>query len=158
MKKLYLLRHAKSSWKDSSLKDIDRPLNNRGKYQVKFMREFVLKNSIKPDLILCSTSKRTKLTHSGIFDDKNAVFMDSLYHASSSEIMNIIKKVDKHIDTLIIIGHNPGLNEFASWLINFENNIQTGSLIQIDISIQDWKDLHKKSSKFVSYTNPPKRN
>ncbi|PLY10303.1 MAG: phosphohistidine phosphatase [Arcobacter sp.] len=157
MKKLYLLRHAKSSWEDSSLKDIDRPLNNRGKNQVKYMKEFVLKNNIKPDLILCSTSNRTKLTVNGIFDKKNCVFIDSLYHASSTEIMGIIKKVEKQIDSLMIIGHNPGLNEFAYGLINFENNIQTASLIEIDILIDDWKDFHKNDSKFVSYTNPPKK-
>lgn len=158
MKKLYLLRHAKSSWEDSSLKDINRPLNNRGKNQVKFMNKFVAENKVEPELILCSSSNRTRLTVDEIFSNKNIIFLDSLYHANSSEIMDIIKSTDKEINSLMIIGHNPGLNEFAYGLINFENNIQTASLIEIDILIDNWKNLHKSNSKFVSYTNPPKKN
>lgn len=158
MKKLYLLRHAKSSWKNPHLEDFDRPLNNRGKYQVKFINKFVSKNQIKPQLILCSNSNRTRLTANGIFNNKNIIFLDSLYHATRNKIMEIIKSTDKQIDSLMIIGHNPGLNEFAYDLVDFKNNFQTGSLIEIDISIDNWLDLHKNSSKFVSYTNPPKKN
>ncbi len=157
MKKLYLLRHAKSSWENPYLNDFDRPLNKRGENQVLFMKDFISKNNINPKLILCSTSNRTTLTAEAIFNKKSITYMDNLYHASSEEIMAIIKNVDKQIDSLMIIGHNPGLNELAYELINFENNIQTASLIEIDISLENWKNLHKKYSKFVSYTNPPKK-
>lgn len=157
MKKLYLLRHAKSSWEDSYLEDFHRPLNNRGKNQIKVMKDFISKNKIEPELILCSTASRTILTYNGIFSGNETIFMDNLYHATSQEIMDIIKNVDKDINSLLIIGHNPGLNEFASELVGYQSNIQTCSLLEIEISIKHWYEINTNNSKFVSYTNPPKK-
>ncbi|WP_428024011.1 SixA phosphatase family protein [Arcobacter sp.] len=157
MKKLYLLRHAKSSWENLDLEDFDRPLNNRGKNQLLYMKEFIIKNKIKPELILCSTSNRTKLTNKGIFNKENTIYMDNLYHASNKELQRIIKSIDNKINNIMIIGHNPGLNEFAYELINFQKNIQTASLLEIDILVNNWDEINSKNSRFVSYTNPPKK-
>ena len=159
MKKLYLLRHAKSSWDNPTLEDFDRPLNNRGKNQLQFMKKYILKNLISPELILCSSSKRTKLTHDGIFDENTAtIFMDDLYHASAKEILNIIKKTNNKIDSIMVISHNPGLNELVYNLINYNENIQTCSLVEIDVNTHMWCEINENNSKFVSYTNPPKKN
>ncbi|WP_428025709.1 SixA phosphatase family protein [Arcobacter sp.] len=158
MKKLYLLRHAKSSWENLDLEDFDRPLNNRGKNQLLYMKEFIIKNKIKPELILCSTSNRTKLTNKGIFNKENTIYMDNLYHASNKELQRIIKSIDNKINNIMIIGHNPGLNEFAYELINFQKNIQTASLLEIDILVNNWDEINSKNSRFISYTNPPKKN
>ena len=114
MKKLYLIRHAKSSWKNLSLDDFERPLNKRGKCDAPFMGELLRAKNILPDLILASSALRAKSTAEIIAKklkaSKKIVFDADIYEASSSTLESIISSIDDKYNTLFLVGHNPGLN------------------------------------------------
>ena len=124
MKKLIVVRHSKSSWKDSSLSDFDRPLNKRGKRDGKKMSEFLSQYIKSIDLLLSSSSNRTILT--------------SKYYKDSLQIKN----------TILLIGHNPGLTEFINFSTD-ENlfNLPTTGTVVIEYPIEKWIELEYVSGK-----------
>ena len=116
---LYLLRHAKSSW-ESYEDDYDRVLSERGRNDACTLGEYLRKNNINFENTLCSSSQRTRETISIIstvsphsIDKIN--YLDSLYHASSNKIKEIIQNHDSK--SLLIVGHNPGISELISDLL-----------------------------------------
>ncbi|GAA6212167.1 histidine phosphatase family protein [Hyphomicrobiales bacterium 4NK60-0047b] len=130
---LYILRHAKSSWKDESLEDFDRPLNKRGKLNAASMGEFLSGSVIQPDMVLCSTAKRCKQTLklllSSGFSPSQQKFLDRLYLARADEIMNEIQSSSNLISSLMIIGHNPGLEDLVQKLIKDKTSSDYLSLL-----------------------------
>jgi phosphohistidine phosphatase len=118
---LTLFRHAKSSWADPSLEDFDRPLARRGEEAAPLMGAFLAERGLLPDLVLCSTSRRTRDTLGFAFGPLNAKpetqFLDEIYHATVPALTAIIRAApaDKH--HLMLIGHNPGLQALALDLI-----------------------------------------
>ncbi len=136
MKKIFLVRHGKSSWKDILLKDIDRPLNKRGKKDVPFMAELLKKKGIQPDIIISSPAKRAERT-AKVFADKlgieEVVFDSTIYEGEVSDILSIIQKYIKDYDNIFIFGHNPVLTDTANELIEAPiENIPTSGVVEID--------------------------
>ena len=115
MKNLYILRHAKSSWDDFTLKDFDRPLSTRGIQDAELMGNFFKSKRKVLDLVLSSPSKRTEetLEHFFIKTSQNIIFNESIYHSSEQNIYSVIKDVEKNINSLMIVGHNPSMHEFS---------------------------------------------
>ena len=151
MKKLIVVRHSKSSWKDSSLSDFDRPLNKRGKRDGKKMSEFLSKYIKSIDLLLCSSSNRTILTSKYYKDSlqiKNSIFTESLYHASKKEIIENFYSIDFSVNSILLIGHNPGLTEFINFSTD-ENlfNLPTTGTVIIEYPIEKWIELEYVSGK-----------
>ncbi|NLD17370.1 MAG: histidine phosphatase family protein [Tissierellia bacterium] len=146
MKTLYLLRHAKSSWGDSELSDFDRPLNNRGLKEAREIAEHMAENEYIPELILCSTAKRTRKTLEEILKalkfEGEANYLESLYLASSNTIGEAIKSVN--VESLLVIGHNPGIENFLNEIINEDLIMKTSQLAVIDM----------ESRKLVDYIRP----
>jgi len=133
-KTLYLLRHAKSSWKDFSLSDFDRPLNKRGKHDAPFMAEKMREKGIQPDSIISSPAKRAKRT-AKIFSDilEVPLFLESkLYEADVNEVLWIIQKAFETQDTVMIVGHNPELTLLNDVLCDKEIfNIPTAGIVAL---------------------------
>ena len=151
MKKLIVVRHSKSSWKDSNLSDFDRPLNKRGKRDGKKMSDFLSKFIKSIDLLISSSSNRTKLTskyYQDLLQIKNSIFTDSLYHASRREIIENFCNVDSSINSILLIGHNPGLTEFINFSTD-ENlfNLPTTGTVIIEYPIEKWIELEYVSGK-----------
>jgi phosphohistidine phosphatase len=116
MRQLLLLRHAKSSWDDSSISDRDRPLNNRGRRSVARMRLAMHEHGLAPDLILVSTAKRTMQTLDALepWDDVPLIEpMDSLYLASATQLLDALRGVADTVRSVMLIGHNPGMHDLA---------------------------------------------
>ena len=116
---LYLLRHAKSSW-ESYEDDHDRVLSERGRNDASTLGEYLHKNNIIFENTLCSTSRRTRETVSIInevspYSTDEINYLDSLYHASSNKIKEIIQNYSNK--SLLIVGHNPGVSELISHLL-----------------------------------------
>lgn len=93
MKRLYLIRHAKSSWKDFSLEDFDKPLNRRGEHDSKLMGKLLKSKKIKPDLIIASPAKRTTITANRIAKEigyklENIDYVENIYEASLNDLIN----------------------------------------------------------------------
>lgn len=118
---VYLLRHAKSSWSNHRLDDHDRPLANRGQDAVNRLRRYVTEADIAPELVLCSSARRTVMTLEGIASalpaDANVEIETGLYGAPSHQLLDRLHDVSDDVASLLLIGHNPGLEALASFLI-----------------------------------------
>jgi phosphohistidine phosphatase len=114
MKRLYLLRHAKSSWKDATLADHDRPLNGRGRRAAKTIAGRLREEGIEPDLVLCSSARRARETLDRIELRSSTVRVEaSLYAASAHALLERLRRVPETVESVMLIGHNPGLRELA---------------------------------------------
>src|SRR5262245_41814146 len=112
MKRLYLLRHAKSSWKDVSLSDHDRPLAGRGRRASKAMARHLRDRGIEPDLVLCSTARRARETLDRIAPALGTTAIEiepGLYGASAHGLLERLHGVQDEIESVMLIGHNPGM-------------------------------------------------
>jgi len=161
MKQLVLIRHAKSSWSDPLLDDFDRPLNKRGLKDAPFMAKILRKKGLNPDLIVSSPSCRTKLTLEFFikeFDYKGELIFERLvYEAPYQNLLKIIKNIEKKYKTLFLVAHNPSLNNLANFLLgNFEENIPTCGIVQIDFDVENWSDISKNNATLICFKYPKK--
>ncbi|MEO0389801.1 MAG: histidine phosphatase family protein [Pseudomonadota bacterium] len=113
--KLILMRHAKSSWDDPFLADHDRPLNTRGQRSAAVMGEWLRRNGHVPDRAVSSTSVRTCETFERLEFGVPVRFTGALYHAVAEKMMDVLQ-AEAH-GTLLMLGHNPGMAEFAERLV-----------------------------------------
>jgi phosphohistidine phosphatase len=159
MKTLYLVRHAKSSWKEQNLTDYDRPLNKRGKRDAPFMGEVLSEKKILPDLIISSSAKRAKKTATEIakkigYSSKKISFNNEAYEASMSELIGLIKKIDEKYNSVMLFGHNPGLTVLNNHISNqYIDNIPTCGIVALEFD-KKWSELGKNSCNFLFFTHP----
>ena len=160
MKKLFVIRHAKSSWKDYSLDDFDRPLNKRGFLNAPFMGDYLKFRSIVPDIILSSPALRAKTTAKIIANkvqyDKKIVYEKNIYEAGTSTLHNILSTLDNRYNTVFIIGHNPGLNLLVDSYVGLNENIPTCGVVELEVQVDSWKDISSENIKLLSFNYPKK--
>ena len=159
MKNLIIVRHCKSSWKDPRLSDFDRPLNKRGNIDGELMSNYLREKEKKIDKLILSTSIRTRLT-SKYFIEKihfNSIsYLDELYHASYSEIIKIISKIENNFNNIMVIGHNPGLTELINHFTDMRiYNIPTTGIIKVEFKEAKWSKITENKGKIV-YKKFPK--
>lgn len=160
MKTLTLLRHAKSSWKDRSLQDRERPLNRRGQRDAPIMAERIKLAGIRPSLILSSPAVRAWATAKAIAHEIGypLEFLqqeDRLYHASTRYLLRVIAEQDIGFNHLMIVGHNPGLTDFANYLTpGITNNIPTCGFVSFEIAREDWNLDGDAEIKLMIYDYP----
>ena len=147
MKKLLIMRHAKSSWKNSDLADHERPLKKRGKNDAKKMGKLLKSKKNIPDLIICSTALRAQETADHLVESMNykneVVFTDALYMAEPKNILSVINDHASDQKSVLIIGHNPGSEAFLQILTGKVESLPTASIAYITAKIDKWKDLIK---------------
>lgn len=135
MKKLYLLRHAKSSWDDPDLRDYDRPLNARGRRQAKAMGRYFQESAFEIDGILCSGALRTRQTLDLLLESYayqgEIEYRDEIYASSATVLKDIISQVN--LGSLLLIGHNPEIETLAGDLIGRALTMPTCQLAVIDM-------------------------
>ena len=146
MKTLLVLRHAKSSWNDTALDDHERPLNTRGRRDGPRMGELVREHRLTPDMIISSDAVRARRTAEAVA--KAARFAGEilleplLYLASPPGILAVLRTVcEKNAGTVMIVGHNPGLEELVAQLTGEQQDLPTATLAQIGLPIDRWRDL-----------------
>jgi phosphohistidine phosphatase len=159
-KRLTLLRHAKSSWKDLSLSDFDRPLNQRGRRSAPEMGRRLLKAGKPPDLVISSPAKRAittarmAATEMG-FPEGRIIEEPALYHAGYRQILDVINSIESYAEHLLICGHNPGFTDLANTLSNARiDNLPTAGLFCVDFDIEDWRDLEAGAGTFRYFDKP----
>lgn len=163
MKTLTLLRHAKSSWKDAGLIDHDRPLNKRGKRDLPVMGERIQRAGIRPSLILSSSAVRAWKTAKGIATEISypIEFLQReqrLYHAGVRLIIEVLADQDDAFNSIMIVGHNPGLTDFANHLLpGLTHNIPTCGLVSVTVDSDDWNLKKKKNVELAVYDYPKKQ-
>ncbi|MDQ3220184.1 MAG: histidine phosphatase family protein [Acidobacteriota bacterium] len=145
MKKLFILRHAKSSWNDPGLADFDRPLNDRGLNAAPFIGEIIAKRRLLPDIILSSPAKRAMQTATLVKEaaGSNAVikYDDRIYEASPQALRQVISEIDESSQFVMIVGHNPGIESFVKFLSNSTERMPTAALAVLSLDIGAWKDV-----------------
>lgn len=157
MRKLSIFRHAKSDRGDPRMKDIDRPLNARGKTDAPLMGAFFVDNDVIPDLVLCSSSVRTRqtaeLAMAKLPEDRRPKLRieEVLYLASARTLLARIQKLAASVGHVMIIGHNPGLQMLAIELAGegdpkaiaaIEAKLPTAALVQITFDVADWSAVN----------------
>ena len=161
MKTLYLIRHAKSSWKFPELDDFDRPLNKRGKRDAPIMGERLQQRGIRPDAIISSPAKRAKKIAQAISQAvgfaRSAIRYDHAgYEASAEGWLTIIRAVDDQIVTLMLVGHNPEMTVLANRLTtHYIDNVVTSGVVAIEFPTERWAEVGKSNEgQFLWYDYP----
>jgi phosphohistidine phosphatase len=168
-KQLFLLRHAKSSWKDLSLPDHDRPLNKRGRKAAAAMRRLFRSEGVNPDLICVSSAVRTMQTLEVLepWDEQPEVKVENaLYLATAPQILERLRAVPDSTRAVFVIGHNPGLQELAVLLISREEHLPedalprrvtesfpTGALAEFSLDCS-WSRIGRGSGRLKRFVTP----
>jgi phosphohistidine phosphatase len=146
MKTLLILRHAKSSWSDAALDDHERPLNPRGRHDAPRMGRVVRERGLTPDLIIASDAVRARMTADAVA--KAARYAGEirleprLYAASAKDILAILRQVPETDGaTVMIVGHNPGLEQLVAELTGEQEALPTAALARIALPTDRWRDL-----------------
>jgi phosphohistidine phosphatase len=166
-KQLVLLRHAKSSWDDPFLDDFDRPLSKRGRRAGNHLSAWLRKHDIRPDLVLCSPAVRTRetlaLIAEAIGDKANIVHDKALYLAEADDLLAGIRKAEPDAASVMVIGHNPGLQDLAIALLpssakksraKLSEKFPTATVALFSIPIASWADLQPGEATLTKFVRP----
>lgn len=160
MKRLTLIRHAKSSWKYPELTDSERPLNKRGKRDAPMMGKRLATKKQFPDLIISSPANRAIKTAKAIAKEldyplKKITQKKKVYMATVEELMTVIQKISDQHQHVMLFGHNPTLNDLSFYLTNHRvANIPTCGVFCIDFEIRSWKEVAREKGKFIYFDFP----
>jgi phosphohistidine phosphatase len=167
MPRLLLLRHAKSSWDDVSADDFDRPLNPRGRAAAPVMGSHIAAHGLAPEKILCSSARRTRETLAALLphidEDVDIRLTRELYFAGEDRMIDQIRAHGGNAATLLVIGHNPGIQDTALALVGdgdpavvagITEKFPTAGLAVIDFPATKWTDLEPKTGRAVAFLRP----
>jgi phosphohistidine phosphatase len=158
MKRLYLLRHAKSSWDDPGLADRDRPLASRGEEAAARMASYLATHEIRPDLVLCSSAVRARQTLERIEPALEGIRVqveDDLYEAAAGDLLERLRGLPEDVGSVMLIAHNPGLQDLAldlaaegDTLDRLREKFPTGALATLELT-GGWRDLGHGSARLA---------
>jgi len=159
MKKLYLIRHAKSDWSVASQNDFERGLNARGRKAIVTMSKVLNERGIIPDLILTSSATRASLTAKGLANNlpQNVKIkcLDALYMAEPLEVIEVIKEIKDKYNTLFIVGHNPETTELTDLMMDDTiDNVPTLGIVAFNVPIKHWKKFSPEKAILDFYIYP----
>lgn len=169
-RRLYVLRHAKSSWDDPGQPDRERPLSPRGRRAVKLLAAHFDDVGIRPELILCSPARRTRETLEAVPAGGETVMDDSLYEASWRDVVELLRRVPDEVGSVMVIGHNPamqmlvlalveagaegrGAGEAGHHLSDLHRKLPTGALATVTFD-GPWSELRPASGQLAGYVRP----
>lgn len=158
MKTLYLLRHAKSSWKDETLADIERPLNGRGRKAAKTVGAFLKKEEIVLDLVLSSSAVRARETTDLVIKaasfSTELRFDERIYEAEAQRLLGVVNQIEPGKKSVLLVGHNPGLEELLKLLTGVEETMPTGALSKVVLSASAWDGIKGKGGSLEWIVKP----
>jgi phosphohistidine phosphatase len=159
MKTILILRHAKSSWKNTELSDHDRPLNKRGKREAPQMGQLMKDKGLLPDIILSSTARRARDTAQMVAEmcayAGEIRLIPDLYRADVEDILGFLQNQDDSFSVVMVVGHNPDLEMLLSTLTGEDEALPPAALAQVEMPIQSWKELDpEKNGKLVNLWKP----
>jgi phosphohistidine phosphatase len=166
VKVLYLLRHAKSSWDDPGLSDHERPLAPRGRRAAARIAEHLKREGIRPALVLCSSSRRTRQTLEPVaaaVPDVPVKVEADLYGAGEGTLLRCVKRLPDAADSVLVLGHNPGLHDLAltlaeggdgEALARLRAKMPTAALATLAAPVTRWRDLRPGGAELVAFVVP----
>jgi len=157
-KQLLLVRHGKSDWGNTDLKDFDRPLNRRGKENAPEMAERLINRGFTFDLMLSSPAKRAKSTakfFAKAYQVDDIQYEESIYEANTHTLLKVINDLNDAAETVIMFGHNPGFTDLANELCDAGiYNIPTAGMVLISFPFDSWKMVSKGTGDLVFFDYP----
>jgi phosphohistidine phosphatase len=153
MKLLYLVRHAKSDWGDESLKDIDRPLSDRGYKAAYEMSDWLIKKHTAPQLIISSDATRalsTAMIFARTMDHptNEITILPQVYESTAKTLLDVIRQIDDKKESAAIFCHNPGITNLANELSEmFFDNLPTCAVVAYEFDVKHWKDVASKTAR-----------
>lgn len=162
MKILTLVRHAKSSWSNPDLSDRKRPLNKRGKRDAPVMGRRIGEHGIRPSLIISSPATRAWSTAKMIAKQLSypREFLqreEDLYLASLDDFLDVLVAQDKEFNSIMIVGHNPGITDFVNYLSpGLTGNLPTAGVVSVQIDQDDWDLYGRPNTKLLVHDYPKK--
>ncbi|MBV8837686.1 MAG: histidine phosphatase family protein [Alphaproteobacteria bacterium] len=167
MRRLMLLRHAKSDWSTPGQRDQDRPLNERGREAAPKMGAYMVRHALIADLIVASPAVRVVETLDLVlaaFDRRPKVQSeDAIYGGGPNALLELVKQTPRTVHSLLMVGHNPGLGELAALLIasgevearqRLIEKFPTAGLAVIDFALDDWGKLHPRAGRLDRFVVP----
>jgi phosphohistidine phosphatase len=149
MKTLIIMRHAKSSWEQANLADHDRPLKKRGKRDAPRMGELLMDEDLIPDLIVSSSAKRAVATVEAVAEacdySGDILVTRDLYHADSETFIEELQAVDDQASVVMVVGHNPGLEDFLEELTGDWHRLPTAAVAVVDLPVNKWGELSERT-------------
>lgn len=152
MKNLTLFRHAKTERNSSTGRDFDRRLDERGERDAPKMGEEIRRLGLDFDLVLSSPAARAAETAE--LAGLSPRFDERIYDASVGELLSIVEQADNQLQRLMLVGHNPGFERLASRLVGSNVEMPTGSLVEIDLPIDSWRDAGDGSGRLIRFIKP----
>ena len=160
MKRLYLVRHAKSSWDHPGLDDFDRPLNERGMRDALDMGKYLAKLGVLPDVIVTSPAVRARQTSEVLAPDMR-IPVDNLredgriYAASVPVMLEVMRGWDETWNRVMMVGHNPGIAEMVVLLTGeYIDHVPTCTVMEIELDATCWADILPECGVLVSKSTP----
>ena len=171
MRRLLLLRHAKSSWDQSDLEDVSRPLAARGRRAAPLIGRHISARALIPDLVLCSSAERARQTLELVRAEWDAAFSSAakvdmrkaLYLATPGDMLEMLRRLNDRIKTVLLIGHNPGMAMLAERLAArgdprgmkaMTKKFPTAALAVLDFDIKTWRLLDHGQGELQSFVRP----
>lgn len=162
MKTLYLVRHAKSSWKYPNLDDFERPLNKRGRKSAPIMGKILKKLKVTPDLVISSPANRAAMTARIIaasinYPLENIRYSEAIYEFSENTLIHVVKQIDDAVNKAMVVGHNPAINGLADYIGDQPiGNIPTCGAICVELDISSWAKINEHCGKLKFFEFPRK--
>ena len=162
MKTLYIVRHAKSSWKYPNLDDFERPLNKRGRKNAPFMGTILKKLKVAPDLVMSSPANRAAMTARMIaakinYPLEKSRYSESIYEFSENALIQVIKQIDDSVKKAMVVGHNPAANGLANYIGDQPiGNIPTSGVFCVELDISSWENISEHCGKLKFFEYPKK--
>jgi phosphohistidine phosphatase len=158
MKTLLLLRHAKSSWKESALQDFDRPLNERGKRAAEMVGRFIRNKQIAPDLLLSSPAIRARETIEIVIKTaklrSELRYDERIYEASPQRLLEVVSQIEEERKIVVLVGHNPGMEELLKLMTHRVEHMATGTVAKIDFEAAGWDNVLNEKGDLDWIVNP----
>ena len=158
MKTLYLLRHAKSSWKDPGLQDFDRPLNGRGKEAAPLVGRLIRKRKLQVDLLLSSPASRARQTAALVKESAgltaDLLYDERIYEADAARLLEVVTQAGESTDALMLVGHNPGMEELLTFLTGEERSMPTAALACVALDVEKWGKVRARAGRLEWLVRP----
>jgi len=162
MKHLYLIRHAKSSWNNPDLSDLERPLNKRGKRDAPFMGARLKKQGIMPELICTSHAKRARKTAAVIaecigYPAEKIQRQETIYTSDLNQLLHVVQQTDDEVNSMFLVGHNYALTDLAEHLSGeVLGNVPTCGIVCIAFDVPSWREVAGNRGKMLFFDYPKK--
>lgn len=160
MKRLILIRHAKSAWDSPNLADFDRPLAPRGRAEARWIGETLRQEGWMPDLVLCSPAVRTRETLSLAALSAPAQFEQEIYDLMAADFVGVVRAKGGRADTLLLVGHNNAMETTALTLCGGRMDFggyPTGAIAVLDFDVGDWSGIAERTGRLVAFCRPPRQ-